>query len=93
MVCRYRNECRYVLNNSREVLTIRLYCSDVPEPHANIDSEHDSDFLLLRDGIEGEFEKASERFPFNYLGVGVPANEDNSSGLRPKDSSCCSILV
>ncbi|CAH6421706.1 Hypothetical protein HVR_LOCUS1346, partial [uncultured virus] len=75
---RYRNESRYLINKlsnyeipaeqRSNILTVRLYRSEVPEPDANIDSEHDldsvcTDFLLLRDDVEGELEKAIEKFP------------------------------
>lgn len=65
---RFENEVKYVLTTFSDVITIRVYRSDVPIPDANIDSEHDlnkypTDILLIQDGIEGEFEKAVELFP------------------------------
>lgn len=65
---RYRNEVKYVLDAFENVVTVRIYRSDVPEPDMNIDSEHDldkyvTDILLIEDGKEGEFEKTIERFP------------------------------
>jgi hypothetical protein len=65
---RFRNESEYVMKNFDEVITIRVYRSDVLEPDINIDSEHNldsyqTDILLVRDDVEGEFEKAAIRFP------------------------------
>lgn len=65
---RYRNEAKHVHDAFENVVTVRVYRSDVPEPDMNIDSEHDldeyaTDILLIQDGKEGEFEKTVERFP------------------------------
>jgi hypothetical protein len=71
---RYHNEAAYAINHIDNVLTIRIYRSAVPEPDSSIDSEHDldtylTDFLLLPDGIEDEFNKAIIKFPqyINYV--------------------------
>lgn len=69
---RFTNEAGYTLDNYDNVLTVRLYRSDVPVPDSSIQSEHDldnyrTDFLLLRDDVDGEYEKAIERFP-QYIG-------------------------
>lgn len=75
---RYRNEATHVLNNYQNVTTVRLWRSDVPEPPAHIDSEHDldnyrTDILLLRDDMEGELQKAKEKFPqyVNYVATDI----------------------
>lgn len=65
---RFRNEARYTLNTFKRVTTVRVYRSDVPEPPADIESEHDldaykTDFLLIRDDKPDEFAKAVEHFP------------------------------
>lgn len=66
---RYRNESDYILNAGvNNVLTVRMYRSDVPEPDITIESEHNldnyqTDFLLLRDDIEGEYKKIVKKFP------------------------------
>jgi hypothetical protein len=65
---RYCNESTYMLNQYDNVLTVRVYRSDVPEPPAHIESEHDldeyrTDFLLLNDELENEFQKTIEKFP------------------------------
>ena len=65
---RFRNESRYVMARFSDVLTVRLYRSEVPEPDPNIESEHDldsycTDVVLLRDNIDGEFDKMVEKFP------------------------------
>lgn len=65
---RFRNESKYALDNYDNVLTIRVYRSDVPEPPSNVESEHDLDtyrthFLLLNDELKGEFLKVIEKFP------------------------------
>lgn len=64
---RFCNESRYA-NDNFDVTTVRVYRSEVPEPAIDIQSEHDlddycTDFLLISDGVEGEFEKAVQRFP------------------------------
>lgn len=71
---RFHNEADFIINNYEDVITIRLYRSDVPQPDLCIDSEHNiddylADFLLLRDNVEGEFESAISVFPqySNYI--------------------------
>ena len=69
---RFHNEATYMLNTYNDVLTVRLYRSDIPEPDVTIESEHSldnyrTDFLLLRDNMEGEYEKVIEKFP-QYAG-------------------------
>lgn len=65
---RFTNEANYVLNNFNNVITVRVYRSNVPVPPIDVDSEHNldnyrADFLLIPDGVEGEFEKAIKIFP------------------------------
>lgn len=65
---RYLNELKYVLSTGVNFAAVRLYRSDVPEPSADIESEHNldycaTDYLLLRDDLPGEFERAVKRFP------------------------------
>lgn len=65
---RFHNESEYAFRNFHNVYTIRLYRSDIIEPDITISSEHDldnylTDFLLLRDDIPNEYEKALEKFP------------------------------
>lgn len=71
---RFSNEGNYVTRAFPSVITVRVYRSDVPEPDANIESEHQldyyqTDFLLLSDGVDGEFERAVQKFPqyANYV--------------------------
>lgn len=71
---RFRNEAIYALNTFNNVITVRIYRSDVPEPAMDIESEHNldtytTDFLLLRDKDDEEFIKAVRRFPqyANYI--------------------------
>ena len=75
---RFENEVNYTRETFAQVDTIRLYRSDVPEPDLSIESEHNldhhkTDFLLIRDDMEGEFERAVERFPqySDYVVVGT----------------------
>ena len=66
---RFRNESRYCMQESQNVITVRLYRSEVPEPALTIESEHDldaevTDLLLLRDDAhEAEFAATVKRFP------------------------------
>ena len=65
---RYHNEAKYVIDTFSDVVTVRIYRSDVPEPDADIDSEHNlddyqTDLLLIQNDIEGEFERVVEKFP------------------------------
>lgn len=72
---RFHNEAKYTIDNYKQVLTIRIYRSDVPEPSPDIQCEHDldnycTDFLLVpgfaeqnHDDDIKEFEKAIEKFP------------------------------
>ena len=62
----FPNEEIYVKTTFSNVLTIRLYRSDVPEPDINIESEHAldqhlTDFLLIPE--YEEFNIAIQRFP------------------------------
>jgi hypothetical protein len=75
---RFPNEAEYVIRNFSEVVSARVYRSEVPEPPSNIESEHaldnySTDFLLIQDGLEEEFEKAVKRFPqyCNYVPCGT----------------------
>lgn len=66
--CRFTNEIDYTCKHFSDVVTVRLYCSDVPEPPLDIESEHNldnyqTDLLLLPDEVEGEFDRAVKRFP------------------------------
>lgn len=77
---RYHNEAEYT-HHSYDVITVRLYRSDVPVPDPRIESEHNldnyrTDFLLLRDDVDGEYEKAVEIFP-QYIGY-VPEVSNES---------------
>lgn len=65
---RFKNEAIYVESRFDDIVTIRLFRSDVPIPDSSIRSEHDLDdyltgLLLVRDDVDGEFEKAIELFP------------------------------
>lgn len=69
---RFEHEADYSKSNYDNVITIRVYRSDVPIPDKNIDSEHNLDkysteFLLVTD--DNEFKKALELFPqyTNYI--------------------------
>lgn len=62
---RFPNESQYAIQTFDNVKTFRLYRSDIPEPPANIESEHSldtysTDYLLLQ---ENEFEQAIKKFP------------------------------
>ena len=64
---RFTNEHAYT-SKKYDVTTVRVYRSEVPEPQSDIKSEHDlddfcTDFLLIPDDIQDEFEKAVARFP------------------------------
>lgn len=63
---RYKNEKEYFLNKDHNIVTIRVFRSEVTEPDINIESEHDlddelTDFLLVTS--EKDFELAISRFP------------------------------
>jgi len=65
---RYPNEAKFMIETYNNVVTVRLYRSDVPEPPIHIDSEHSldsyrTDILLIRDDLENEFEKTLHKFP------------------------------
>lgn len=66
---RYPNESEYLRKSGLDVITIRVFRSEVPVPPDNIISEHqldnmDTDFLLVpRANTEDEFGKACELFP------------------------------
>lgn len=65
---RFPNELQYAQSMFEDVVTIRVYRSDIPEPDLDIASEHSlddyvTDYLLIRDGLDGEFEKTIQRFP------------------------------
>jgi hypothetical protein len=64
---RFRNEGDFVMSSLVNVVTARVYRSEVPEPDITIGSEHDLDnyqtsLLLLRDD-DAEFDRAVARFP------------------------------
>ena len=66
---RYLNELEYMLKNLKNIITIRLYRSNVPYPPDNVISEHQlddvkTDFLLVpKINTEEEFKKACDLFP------------------------------
>lgn len=65
---RYINELSFISNLYSDILTIRLYRSDVPMPPLDVESEHNldnysTDLLLLKTNTQGEYEKALERYP------------------------------
>lgn len=73
---RFLNEVKYALNTCSQVVTVRIYRSEIVEPPLHIRSEHEldgyrADFLLVRDDPE-EFIKAVQRFP-QYRGY-VPGD-------------------
>lgn len=74
---RFPSELIYAITDFCDVTTIRVYRSDIPEPPIDIESEHSLDnfctyYLLLRDDLDGEFERAVERFPqyASYIPLG-----------------------
>lgn len=66
---RYKNEIQYAAEIFPHITTVRVYRSEVPEPHISIQSEHElddykTDFLLLCESDHvNEFNKAVKRFP------------------------------
>lgn len=75
---RFPNEKEYTFRTFKDTVTVRVYRSDVPEPDANIESEHklddfQTDFLLIRDDFPGEFERTCSKFPQykDYIPTGV----------------------
>lgn len=63
---RFANESNYVIANCAKTITCRLYRSDIVEPEATIESEHQldpylTDLLLVRNSTE--FDLAVNRFP------------------------------
>jgi hypothetical protein len=77
---RFHNECRYTIETFENTITCRIYRSDVPEPDAQIESEHQldsytTDVLLIRSDDDLEFERAINKFPQyrEYIPTGVIA--------------------
>lgn len=74
---RFPNEHTYTVPKFSDVMTVRLWNSDVPEPPADIESEHAldahaTDLLLIPDYKPREFQRAVQKFPqyANYEHVG-----------------------
>ena len=65
---RFPNEYAYTVSRFSDAVTVRLWNSDVPEPPADVESEHAldahaTDLLLIPHYKPHEFQRALEKFP------------------------------